>query len=326
VQLLSIVDGAVTRREPAELVDLLESVDGIVWLDLVAGEEGAHELLRDVFAFRPSAVQECEHPGLVPRVRRYDDHLFVEVHAPASGRDGVVDALALSQFVGPRYLVTVHERRADVDVEEATRDTATLLRRMERGGVPSQTPAELSYALVSAVAQRMEARVGDVSSRIVELERDVLGSQRRDPAYLETMFAARHELVTLQTMALHNRAIFERLKRLAGGTLPDGALPFIEDVVDQFARVQSLCLAERDFLQELLDLYQTRTSDSMNIAMERLALITAVTLPVTALASVYGMNTIVNLHTQPYQLAISLVVMVLLVVAMLWWTRRQGWW
>ena len=140
----------------------------------------------------------------------------------------------------------------------------------------------------------MESEVGGLSNRVVALERSILGSQRRDDEALESMFRARHELVTVQTMASHDRSIFERLTRVAGDLLDEDGHRLVEDMVDQFGRVQGMCATERDFLQELLDLYQTRATDSINLAMERLALITAVALPITAVASVYGMNTIVN--------------------------------
>jgi len=60
--------------------------------------------------------------------------------------------------------------------------------------------------------------------------------------------------------------------------------------------------------------------------MERLAVIAAVTLPITAIASIMGMNVIVNGETQPVMLAIALVVMVAISLLLLRWARRQGWW
>jgi Mg2+ and Co2+ transporter CorA len=126
-------------------------------------------------------------------------------------------------------------------------------------------------------------------------------------------------------MATHNRAVLDRLARVAGELLPDSHA-HVEDAAHQFARVQGMCAAERDFLQELLDLYQTRATDSINVAMERLALVSAVALPVTAVASVYEMNTIVNAHTRPLQLVLSLASMAVLTAAMLVWARRQRWW
>lgn len=326
MQLVMIVDGDVTERDPRELEELLRREDGVVWVDMVAGSEETRTVLSDVFGARPSAVHECEHPGLVPRVRRYADHILIELHAPAVGPDGLVDGVAMNQFVGRRYVVTVHELRDGIEPEELMRDTTTVLRRLNEGRAQAGSAAQLAHAVATAVVDTMELRVRELSDRVVKLEREILhGRRRQDQRHLESMFRARHELVTVQTMATHNRAALQRLARIAVDLLPD-SLAHVEDAADQFARVQSMCAAERDFLQELLDLYQTRATDSINVAMERLALISAVALPVTAVASVYGMNTIVNAHTRPVQLVLSLVSMSVLTGAMLIWARRQGWW
>jgi Mg2+ and Co2+ transporter CorA len=54
--------------------------------------------------------------------------------------------------------------------------------------------------------------------------------------------------------------------------------------------------------------------------------IAAVTLPVTALSSVYGMNLIVNESTHWGQLVVVLAVMVTMSGILLRWAKRQGWW
>jgi magnesium transporter len=76
----------------------------------------------------------------------------------------------------------------------------------------------------------------------------------------------------------------------------------------------------------VIELYQTKVHTKMTVAMERLAVIAAVTLPITAIASIYGMNVIVNNQTHITQLVIILVVMVVISLALLRWARRQGWW
>ena len=60
----------------------------------------------------------------------------------------------------------------------------------------------------------------------------------------------------------------------------------------------------------------------MNIAMERLALIVGVVLPVT----VYGVNLIVGQRTDLVQLARVLAFMASVTGAMLAWTKRMDWW
>jgi Mg2+ and Co2+ transporter CorA len=64
----------------------------------------------------------------------------------------------------------------------------------------------------------------------------------------------------------------------------------------------------------------------MTIAAERLAVIAVVTLPVTALSSIYGMNIIVNERTHLTQLVVVVTIMVIMSGVLLTWAKRQGWW
>jgi Mg2+ and Co2+ transporter CorA len=64
----------------------------------------------------------------------------------------------------------------------------------------------------------------------------------------------------------------------------------------------------------------------INVAMERLALIAALVLPVSAVSGIYGMNLIVNQQTQPKQVAMVLALMAGVVAAMLVWAKRHHWW
>ena len=98
------------------------------------------------------------------------------------------------------------------------------------------------------------------------------------------------------------------------------------DVSDRFSRLRTVGDGERDFLAGVIDYYQTRTGTKMMIAMERLAVLAAVTLPITAVASVVGMNVIVNETTNVPQLFAVLALMVTISLLLLRWTKRQGWW
>jgi Mg2+ and Co2+ transporter CorA len=60
--------------------------------------------------------------------------------------------------------------------------------------------------------------------------------------------------------------------------------------------------------------------------MERLALMSAVLLPLTLLSGIYGMNIIVNSETRPVELGWVLASMGIVAGAVLYWARRQGWW
>ena len=60
------------------------------------------------FGFHPLAIRDSANRNQVPKIHRYDDHLFLVLHAPQPGAGGHVHYVELDQFIGDRYLVTVH--------------------------------------------------------------------------------------------------------------------------------------------------------------------------------------------------------------------------
>ena len=100
----------------------------------------------------------------------------------------------------------------------------------------------------------------------------------------------------------------------------------MNDLTDQFQRVRSIADGESHFLFGVIELYQTKVNTKMTMAMERLAVIAAVTLPITAIASIEGMNMIVSLRENRLELGIVLLVMAVMSFLLLRWARRQGWW
>jgi magnesium transporter len=84
--------------------------------------------------------------------------------------------------------------------------------------------------------------------------------------------------------------------------------------------------SQEEYLQGVIEFYQTRTHTKMTIAAERLAVIASVTLPITALSSVMGMNVIVNSASDPVIITVLISVMATMSVLLLIWAKRRGWW
>ncbi len=322
-----ISEGTTQQRSPAEIAELLARQDGILWVDIPECDAEAQRVLADVFRFHPLAIRDCIERCHIPKLRTYPEHLFAILHAPEPGAAGQIHLLELDYFVGHRFLVSVHGPiNPEVPLANALRETRAVARRLLDGRFLPATPAELSHGIVSAVAARMETFTDELTRKVAALERRVLERHRGDfQVALEEMFRVRHELLTLRTMAAACYELYARTSALMR-FLPPEAQPFIDDLTDHFERVRSVCDSEREFLQGIVDFYQSRTNAKMNIAMERLALISAVMLPLTLLAGIYGMNIIVNAQTQSVELGVVLISMGFVAIAMLLWARRQGWW
>jgi magnesium transporter len=322
-----VTSAGVTERAWSDIESLLADPGGFVWVDIPTCSEETARSLGELFGFHGLALRDVMDRSHMPKVHAYDDHLFVIVHAPEAAEAGHVHLVELDQFIGRNYLVSTHGPLGEgVPLEVAMRETNHVLGRLVSGRQQSATPFQLSYALVAAIAHRQGTYLATLASRVAQLERSVrVGDGTDGVELLETMFLVRHELLVVRTMAGQSQEVYQRMGALTR-MIPPEAPPLIADLADRFERVTHLADGEREFMQGVIDFHQARTTTKMNIAMERLALMAAVLLPVTAIASIYGMNLIVGQQTDPVQLAVVLVVMAIVTLAMLVWTRRLGWW
>src|SRR3954452_3567376 len=309
-----------------DVVVLLNRDDGFLWVDVPVWDEQAEGLLKGL-GCHPRVMESCQQRNHVPTVHSYTDHYFVTVHSPMLGRAGHVHLLEVDQIIGDRFIVTVHgPLNPVVDPVQAMVETAGVLHRIESGRFRPTSPAEVSYAVTSAVARRQRQLIGDVAEKLPGLEQHVMASQLTDPEeLLERMFLIRHELITARTMAAQSHDVHARIGGL-DRFVPEPARVLARDLAEQFDRVRSVADGESQFLFGVIELYQTKVNTKMTVAMERLAVIAAVTLPVTAIASVYGMNVIVNAQTHWTQLVLVVVAMLAISGLLLRWARKQGWW
>ncbi|SDT42545.1 Mg2+ and Co2+ transporter CorA [Friedmanniella luteola] len=313
--------------DPGELHELRQRDGGFVWLDIPVCDDDAERILLAELGFHPMAVAEARQRNHTPRVHVYPDHLFVALHAPEIGTGGHVHYLELDQFISEHLLVTVHgPLNPVVPLDRALAETRQVTARLEAGRLRPVSPFALAYAVVSAIARREEALVGDLARQVGLLEQRVMGAADEEPqAFLTALFTARHELLTIRTMASQSAEIYKRAIRLAT-FVPREGRALLKDLLDQYERVSRISQSQLDFLTGVTEFYRARTDTKMTIAAERLAVIAAVTLPVTALSSIVGMNVIVNDRTLWWPLVILLAAMVSLSLILLRWAKRQGWW
>lgn len=331
VQRLLWVDrttGEVTRRSDDDIAGLLADPSGWLWLDVPEPDQQTAAVLREVFGAHPAAIEDVLERNHVPRLHVYGKTLFLVLHRPEAGLGGHVHYLELDQFIGPNYLITTHgPHNPEVPLQRLLAETDELADRMLSGRHVPSGPWAASHRIVSRLAISEERYVNQLAREVGELEKQVMAhtGDARPQDFLEDLFHTRHALLTVRTMSSQSAEIYGRAVRLLGGT--DDAIDLaLRDNLDAYDRLSRITASQLDFLGGVTEYYRARTYTKMTIAAERLAVIAAITLPVTASSSVVGMNVIVNDATQWWWLGALLVMMLTMSLVLLRWAKRQGWW
>jgi Mg2+ and Co2+ transporter CorA len=306
-----ITKGGIEERGVEELPLLLQGEDGLVWADIPAMDDEAARVLSDVFRFHPLAVKDATERNRVPKMHAYHDHVFVILHAPERGKHGHVHYVELDQFIGLRYLVTVHGPvNPAVHPDVALRETRAVLERIKAGRLQPVTPFELSHAIVAAVTREQEDFIETVTKDVWQLEQRLTGGNVGDPEkYLNELFQARHGLLAVRTMGAQSSAIYHSMTSLTG--ISSEGRPLVADSAQQFDRVRSLADGETEYLHGVIEFYQTvlsvkstllgqaqnekvqqltEASYAQNEEIKKISAWAAIFFAPTLIGTIYGMN------------------------------------
>jgi Mg2+ and Co2+ transporter CorA len=320
-----IAPEGVQRYRPDEIDALLEA-PGLVWVDVKYWDAETASTLAPKLGLHPRAVHDCAVGSPAPKVHVYRDQIFLVLHALERDAQGRVHHVELDQFVGPNWLLTVHGRMdSEVSLDAAYVETGSVARKLDSGRLRPERAGELSAAVVGVLIGRLREFLTALTQESWGLERQVTAGHVGDPEqFLEELFGVRHGLLAVRTVASLSREVYGRMVRLSVFGSAGGEQ--LVDLEDQLRRLAAMADSQREYLQGVIEFYQTRIGTKMTVAAERLAVIAAVTLPITALSSILGMNVIVNSETHVGQLLVLLAVMITMSVMMLIWAHRKGWW
>jgi magnesium transporter len=325
VDLWRITAETMAGMAPADLS--ASRADGaVLWADVQHTNGADVDLLAGQLGLHPMAVEECRTRSPVAKVHLYADHVFISVNGVVRGDDGHLHFLPIKAFVAPGWLVTIHgPTHAALPAGAGRELTQAVLHRMEIDRFHPRSGMQLGHAVVMMLMRRQEELVASLAGRITELERRVMASDlvKADPL-LDELFALRHDLQMLRTNAAQNQEAFARLRD--SHQMPADALPFLEDLYYGFGHLKAVSDLEREYLQELLDLFQTRISNDLNRFVRQLTAWGAIGIAGTLVVGVYGMN---FTHMPEldwrygYPMALGIIVLIGLVLAAMF--RKRGW-
>ena len=342
-----ITDQGIEDRSPDELAALLRRDTGFIWVDIPSCDEDGSRALLEVFGFHPLAVRDCVERNRVPKVHGYGDHVLIVLHAPELGQRGHVHYIELDQIISRNYLVTVHGPiNPAVDPAVALRETRAVHARIVAGRFRPKSVFELSHAIVSALTRNQEAYVEAMTRDVWQLEQRVTGGDVGEPeGFITDLFRARHGLLAVRTMAALGGAIYGRMSGLT--RIPPGGETLVADIIDQFERVRSVADSEKEYLQGVIEFYQTvltvnaalvgqaqnvevkrltEASYSQNEEIKKISAWAAIFFAPTLIGTVYGMNfdRMPELHWR-FGYPAAVILMMLLSVALYVLFRRRQW-
>ncbi len=301
-------DGRRREVDPSELDDL---EGGWTWLDVLdPSEEHTHHLAERFELHRITREDLLEHQ--IPKFDDLDRYRVFVVHALAPDPDAI-RTVEVDVVVGERWIITVHP--------EPVRSIEVLSERLHRSDFTLDGPFHLACRLFELVGERYLPILDAVDAQVLDLED---GAVEGDPAVLPDIHALRRDIALLRRSLAPQRRMLELLERTRSESA-DPAGRDLGDAVDHHVHMIESLDSAHQMVTTLLDTYRGATAERLNEVMKVLTVFSAIFLPLTLVAGIYGMN----FHhmpelDEPWAYPTALGFMVVLGVALWLYFVRRG--
>jgi magnesium transporter len=254
-----------------------------VWLDIQgAFDAELQRLLQERLCLHPLALQDASRDRHPPKVEVFEDHTFIVYKGLAAGVDSIDGGtIQIAAFVGERFLVTRHSGESP-SIERLSRELETQPDAFRRG------PGAMAARLSRFIADRYLRVLLDLEPRLEELEEAITGDSGE--SILGELVAHKADLTRLQRFLHYHVQVARELRSAVHpGFRPEDEHDLI-DVLEHQERASSLCAMYYQLAHDLIEGYISVSSHRLNQIMRILTIITAVFVPLSFLAGIYGMN------------------------------------
>src|SRR5712671_4072988 len=303
-----------------QIPELLKDDKVIFWVDIEEPTEADDHLLLDVFHFHPLTVEDCRANRHHPKVEEFPDYIYFIVHAvKTDASPDRFNTVELDGFLGPNYVVTYHhEHFPSIDkVKQSIRSSPVTC---QRGAT------FLLHHIVDGIVDDYLPVMDDFDERINALEDDIFALNRANKDILEEILGLKRSVLRLRRISSKQLEVLYRMSHGQFQLITGPVLPFYRDIYDHLVRVTDLAESYRDLISGSLEAYLSVVSNRLNEIMKVLTIFSAIMLPLTFIAGVYGMNfeNMPELHSR-YGYYTVWVIMIVVALGMLGLFWRRGW-
>ena len=304
-----------------QLPELLKEPSSVVWVDMDSPTVADERVLLDVFKFHPLTVEDCRENRHYPKIEEFPGYLYFIVHGVrADTSPDRFNTIELDGFLGKNYVITYHHDtfRSINNVKQLLRTSPILCRR---------GPAFLCHQILDQIVDFYSPVLDDFDEHIDQLEQEIFTLKQPNNEILSQIMELKRGVLRLRRISVKQMDVILRMSRGEFANLiPEDMRPFYRDVHDHLTRVVDLAESYRDLLSGALEAYLSVISNRMNEIMKVLTIFSAIMLPLTFIAGVYGMNfdNMPELHSR-YGYFATIAVMILVALVMLFFFWWRGW-
>ena len=291
------------------------------WINIEQPTEEETEYLAQNYPFHPLDLDDCLSRIQRPKIDQYKDYLFVVLHFPVFNKEArVTTPSQVSVFIGQNYLITLHKgelkplvklfRECEIDEES----------RQENF---SSGPGYLLYRIIDRLVDYCLPIANKMLENIEEVEDSIFSNRGR--SQIKEISMIRRDIISFRRIIWPMRAVIGSLEPKIRRFAKMDLTVYFGDTVDHLDKIWDALDEYKEIIEGLNDTHDSLASNNTNEVMRILTIIATIFMPITLIASLWGMNIPLPFARSDNALLYIILIMIGIISGMLYFFRRRHW-
>jgi len=275
------------ERKKADTVDDLRRVlsgDSFQWIRITGLQDVAMlKQLGELFQIDALDMEVIANTTERPDIEEHERYIFVmlkSMQLEPETQEIIIEQLSV--VVGAGYLISFHE------TSPALFDP--LYRRIVASGgkIDKFTPDYLLFAICDAVIDNYFSMLENVGETVETIEDELISSP--SPSCQQLIYKLKRRLFYIKKIVWPAREVIGTIQSSLNPLITENSRSYFRNIHDHTVQIIETIESLMDLTSNLMDLYLSSVSNRLNEIMKVLTIFSALFIPITFIAGVYGMN------------------------------------
>ncbi|HVF69330.1 MAG TPA: magnesium transporter CorA family protein [Xanthomonadales bacterium] len=239
---------------------------------------------------------------------------------PKAARKKRISVGEVDFFIGKDYVVVLHDETTPQIDELFEMCKITSKHREELMGKGS---VYLLYRIIDILVDSVFSYIDDISNTIDYIDRQL--DEDRSVSVIEDISMTRRNIVVFETMIKPALPIFADLEKGKYKELNGEMMPYWSNILDHLQKIWERLEDNKELIEGISKSYESFLSSRTNEIIKVLTLFTTILLPLTLIASIYGMNVPLPFEKDPNVFWLVMLVMIGTAVVMVAFFKLRDW-
>lgn len=279
------------KKQPTIVKNLTTEVriiefKGLKWIDIIRPTNKEFMMLKDMYDFHDLLLEDCMTENQRSKVDSYEDYSFIVLHLPRYKKElSRLVSEELDIFIGPDYLVTLHEGELKPLVEFAQNcqsNEALRSEYMEKGS------ALLLYEIIKTLFDYCFPMLDKIGNMVNDINREMFAN--RSKSMLETISRTKMQIINYRSVVKPLRPVIITLEKVIQKYLPKDMDIYFDDITDKIEKIWNMLENYKEVIESADGTFASLTNHTMNGLMRTFTIVQVAILPMTLVSGLFSMN------------------------------------